>query len=75
MQRPKKNGNETVERLRKRALFQFCLGQAQIIAATVCLFFLLTTGSSRLTLLSGIVALLFLLLSLTFRLTPRRRKD
>ncbi len=48
------------------------LGLGQVVSASVCLFFLITTGESSATFVSAAVALLVLALSLTFKL---RRRD
>lgn len=53
------------------SVFQFALGIGQIVAATVCLYFLLTRGEDNATKVSAIVAGLLMLLSLSFKLARR----
>lgn len=53
------------------AIVQGVLGITQIIAATICLYFLLTRGEDRATFLSAIIAFLLMVLSITFKITRR----
>ena len=56
---------------RGAAVFLGTLGVSQIIAATICFYFLVTRGEDRATFVSAVIALLLMVLSITFKTTRR----
>jgi hypothetical protein len=66
-------GQNKLALVRNRAIRQLILRQAQIISAAACLSFLVTTGTSEKTIISSVIAALFMMLRLTFKLKPRQK--
>ena len=71
MRRPINNAAVPSRESRGTAFFLGTLGLSQIIAATICFYFLVTRGEDRATFTWAIIALLLMLLSVTFKLTRR----
>jgi hypothetical protein len=71
MQRPMKNAADHSRESRGTALFLGTLGISQVIAVTICVYFVVTRGEDRATFMSAIIALLLMVLSITFKVTRR----